>query len=241
MNIFSNRFVFAIVVLIVVGGVSVGAVFAFGYRFTKVLDLKNIDNPQALVQAISKHIAVNLQESPSIATVQKPDVLRSQNAFFYRDAQEGDRVVVWTDKVVLYSPSKDRLLSVLPVTAAQVPPQATMVIAPSPVSSPLAADAEKVSKVGQVTIDVRNGTGRSGLGSVAAQKLKQAGYTVLSPMDAHGVQSKTVLYKSMNADLDKIMMEIRALVPSQIVTELPKGETAAKGDIVIILGQDYSK
>lgn len=65
-----------------------------------------------LVQTVFKHIFLpsgNVQ----ISTVVKPDELRKVNPVFYQFAKEGDKVLIYADRAILYDPVADKVLDVI--------------------------------------------------------------------------------------------------------------------------------
>lgn len=77
------------------------------------------EDPQALVEAVARHMVVPGDEEPTIATVSDLNALKDQA--FFRNAQVGDKVLIYmkSQRAILYSPSLDRILEVGPVTGVQ--------------------------------------------------------------------------------------------------------------------------
>ena len=115
-------------VLIVVGGAMVfmGTTTPASQKpMPKVVAL-TADDISTLIAKVARHIVIRTDEKPTVATIQDAQILRTQNPDFYKDAKNGDRLLIWSDKAVLYSTSQDKILSVLPiripaVAAAQKP------------------------------------------------------------------------------------------------------------------------
>ena len=189
---------------------------------------------KALIDKIGMHILINRSESPTVATVQDADMLRSQNPQFYKDAQNGDRLVIWSDKAILYSPARDVLLAVLPVSLpAAAVEHATGTAAFS------ASSSEQASE--QATIEVRNGSGIPGLGRAMAEKLKAAGLDVLPATDAKvKTYATTVIVKANDKPLP-ITLEALIEVTGASVVPAPPVEGAIKGDFLVIVGADAKK
>ena len=64
-----------------------------------------------LVQTVFKHIFLpsgNVQ----VATVVKADEMRKVNPVFYQFAKEGDKVLIYVDRAILYDPVADKVLDV---------------------------------------------------------------------------------------------------------------------------------
>ncbi len=94
-------------------------------KYKKALDL------ETLLERVSRLIIVPRGETPTVATVDDANAMRLQDPSFYRDAENGDRVLVWSDKAVLYSMSHDALLAVLPIAGPAPAPTPPADIPPS--------------------------------------------------------------------------------------------------------------
>lgn len=184
---------------------------------------------QALVQKVASHIVIKMDETPTVATVQDPDVLRAQSPVFYKDAQAGDRLLIWSDKAVLYSPSTDRILAVLPISLPS---------AASPTSTRATATAQAVQNV---MVEIRNGSGTAGLGRTFSIRLKSEGFpNILPPTDARSTSTypHTIIIGSATATA--AVSKLQELTGA-IIKELPASEAPMKGDVLLILGADARK
>lgn len=54
-------------------------------------------------------------ESPTIATIVDADALRGENELFYKDAQNGDKLIIFSDKAILFREGEDLVVNVAPV------------------------------------------------------------------------------------------------------------------------------
>ncbi|MFZ2804068.1 MAG: LytR C-terminal domain-containing protein [Patescibacteria group bacterium] len=187
-----------------------------------------------LIQAVARHIVINPTEAPTVATIQDANLLRTQNPDFYKDAQNGDKLLIWSDKAVLYSPTRDILLAVLPVS---LPPGGA-----SSTASTAGSNAPQATQPAEhATIEVRNGSGVPGLGNDLAAKLKSAGLTVLTPTNARGTDyPHTIIVNATDAPLPQTIAELQSMTNAQVVTK-PTVEGTVKGDILVIVGADYQK
>lgn len=78
-----------------------------------------VESPKDLLAAVSKHIILP-NGDPAIFVIQDPATLITQQPFFV-GAQKDDRLLVYTvaGKAIIYSPSRDILVNVGPVTFDQ--------------------------------------------------------------------------------------------------------------------------
>lgn len=74
---------------------------------------------QKIVSKVSKLILLP-EENPQIVIVQDVDKLRPLQPFF-KDAENGDYVLVYQNLALIYSPTKNKLINVGPVTRENAP------------------------------------------------------------------------------------------------------------------------
>jgi hypothetical protein len=118
--------------------VAVVAVVTTGYFYNQVRILKQ--NPQTIAQheasdlvaKVSKLIMLPVGETPTVATVSDPSLLKDQP--FFALAKKGDKVLIYAQakKAILYSVSMDKIIDVAPLNigaqAAVTPPVAAPAI-----------------------------------------------------------------------------------------------------------------
>lgn len=68
------------------------------------------NNPQQIIEAVSRHILLPTS-TPQIAAVQDANKLSNSQAFF-KDALNGDVVLVYETTIIIYRPSKDIVVAV---------------------------------------------------------------------------------------------------------------------------------
>jgi hypothetical protein len=186
------------------------------------------ENFDVLIANVARHIAVNMSESPSIATIEDPEALRAQNPAFYAMASKGDRLLIWSDKAVLYSATEDKILAVIPLQ----PPPAIETTTSTPSETP-----EEIP-----TVQVRNGSGVAGLGRTMTTKIADAGMKTLAARDAtvRTVYAETLIYVASGKTYPTWLPKLEQLTKGRVVTELP-GEADLKGDVVVVLGTNASR
>lgn len=189
-----------------------------------------------LIERVGGHIMIAQNEMPTIATVQDPDALREKDPDFYRYAQAGDRLLVWSDKAVLYSERKDRLLAVFPVASRSG--SASTSIFEDNLSTGTSTEEILLKSA---KIEIRNGTRITGLARNLSTKLKALGYNVLSTRDAvRKNYTNTLVVTVKDEKFNPIAAKIVEFVGGQVVS-LPVVETGVRGDVLVILGTDYSQ
>ena len=102
-----------LVVLVVVGGL---AIYYYRAAQSNAPQSNNQANIVALVAKVGQLIVLPQGETPTVATVVDPNVLKSQP--FFANAAKGDLVLIYTaaKKAILYDPSVNKIVEVAPVT-----------------------------------------------------------------------------------------------------------------------------
>ncbi len=208
-------------------GIVLGA--AFGDRLLDrgiPVRVSNVPEINRLIEKVSRHIVVSASENPTVATVQSPDLLRQQNPVFYKDVETGDRLIVWSDRAVLYSTKRDLILAAI-VTPTQPAGGPTAQQAGTN-AAPLPAD---------FSFEVRNGTGKPGSAKWLGDRLTEAKFTVKAVGDAAKTYPTTqVIFLTDRAK--KIDPQQLLPLTGGAVGTLPSGEKASSADVLIILGTD---
>ena len=75
---------------------------------------QNREAAQKVIERVKKHMVISTDIEPTVATIVKVEELRKKNPF-YSKAENGDHLVVTTDRAILYDPDKDIILDVVPV------------------------------------------------------------------------------------------------------------------------------
>lgn len=170
-----------------------------------------------LVSEVRALVQIADEDAPAVATVTDVELLRAQSPLFYRDAQNGDRLLVWKDKIVLYSAAQGR------------------VIAAQPIELPSAEEAAPQKET--PTIVVRNASGRAGLAANVTDRLSADGYRVSDPGNAAASYPRSVIVVAEGKSFPQTVNALLAVIGGE-VQALPAGEPPFSEDILVILGAD---
>ncbi|MDL1953401.1 LytR family transcriptional regulator [Candidatus Uhrbacteria bacterium UHB] len=181
---------------------------------------------ESIVTKVSRHLLVNPNEAPYVATITNIDLVRQNNPVFYKDAEQGDKVLIWSDKAVVYSPTKDKLVAVM----TSIPPD----LSQQPTSTP--SEPEK-----QANIEIRNGSRVAGAASRLRTTLRESGMTVISIGDAGAVYEETLIIDLTGGAVANAITALAEAIPeAQATSVLPDTERATTADILILIGRDVS-
>lgn len=97
------------------------ALIAIGYLLNTAFFLKDQlskqieQNPQAIVDAVSKLIILPTNETPTVATI--TDLSKLDGQLFFADAKLGDKVLIYTQaqKAILYDPAANKIVEIAPL------------------------------------------------------------------------------------------------------------------------------
>lgn len=125
------------VVLIV--GLAILAVSFYKRSMTLATELKKLtvmneqlqtgNNPESIAEAkaiidkVKKHIEIPSDVEPTVATIVDVEALKSRNDF-YKNAKNGDHLIVTPTRAILYDPDTDMILDVVPVQLQSPAPAA---------------------------------------------------------------------------------------------------------------------
>lgn len=208
-------------------GFFLGKVYEQRTFFSSVrVTVSKVPEINTLIERVSRHIVVDQNENPTVATVEDAGTLRAQNALFYRDALSGDKLLVWNNRAILYSPSRDKVL------AAMVVQDVGTLQEKQPVSS--APIVQEVPK--NITFELRNGSGVTGATKKLREELIQAGYVVSGVQNASGVYNGTIIVPMTNTGISVDQSALSSLVHGTY-EPLPPSEAKSTADVLVIIGK----
>lgn len=201
-----------------------GSIEASQLQVREGVDPKEVEQ---VIKRVRELVVTNDQELPAVATIEDVSVLRPQNPVLYRDAQNGDRVLLWQDLIVVFSSTRQRVLAVMPIIGSG---------APTANAQP-AEQAQNTPVPETPTIEVRNGTPTAGLARVLSDQLKSMGFTVLAPTDAQNKgYVKTKIWVSTDKPFPETLKRLLEVTGGEVVNTLPS-EGSTQADILIIVGK----
>jgi hypothetical protein len=174
------------------------------------------NTPEALVERVSQLILVDANETPEIFTVEDPEAFRANQGITVSISQ-GDKVLQWKDQWVVYSPTADKIITIL----APIPPTPP---APEP----------------EATVEIRNGSGAAGAASRMQQTVRGAGLTVARIGDAavRRPSGGTVIIDLSGGTVPNTIAKLLEILPDAEVSTLPSGEPAGEASVLIVIGQE---
>jgi cytoskeletal protein RodZ len=108
-------------------------VIALGYMFWKNKELSKPEAQtklaeqasQSVIDSVSKLIIVP-EDKPTVATITDVDKLREANESFYKNAQNGDMLLLYSTQAIIYRSAENKIVNVAPVVVSpDAPPEAS--------------------------------------------------------------------------------------------------------------------
>lgn len=207
----------------------VGLYAAFGSKSAEGLTLTQRIKIKKTEQKIASLFDVP-KERPKTAFIVDINKLKQTQPFFSY-AENGDLVLKYIDRIVVFRPSTGKIISMGPLQ-----PDAQQTAVPEKEKqTPVVIESITVG-----SFEVRNGTSVSGLAKKIAGTVTAAYPEMtlkVSGNAAKDTYEKTVVYSKSGAK-NTAVDKIAALLKTQVVTVLPTGEKDTAQDILIIVGAD---
>jgi hypothetical protein len=189
---------------------------------------------EQLIARVGRFLVLPSDEQPSVAAISDAQEL-AQRQSFYKDAQDGNILIVYSNKAIIYDAVADQLVNVGPIvrTDTELAPTASDSSAPTPTP-----EATPVPVA--ITVEVRNGTQTPGLASALANQLRESElYEVEAVGDATTGYDNTVIVFLASDDEAKAatVAGLAEELNATVVTELPTGERATSHEVLILIGQ----
>lgn len=200
------------------------AAFVWSYmNYQKAKDQLHAQGAQALSQQEVRHIVRSVgklimlpEGEPTIAVIK--DVTALQQQPFFKNAQNGDVVLVYKEQAIIYSPKRGIVVNVGPVVKDQ-----NTTSTPSEVAAPV-----------ETSVEVRNGSTIVGKATNVGDEIDALdGFKVATTTNAKNKDyAKTIIVNLKAKDVSALESKFGVTA----VTALPVGEASSTADVVVILG-----
>ncbi len=240
-----------VIILIIAMGLSAAYLLIKGINVadysSKNAETSNSPDEQAadsvtgnVVDRVKKHILVNENEAPYVATISNIDLVRARNPVFYQDASQGDKVLIWSDKAIIYSESLDKIVSV--TTSIPSNMEKTLEdVGEGDVGEQQDGEGQEseeavVEELEEVTIEIRNGTRVAGAASRLKAELTKLGVDVERIGDAANAYEGTRIIDLTGGKANTVVQTIVDATEGTLSSDMPEGEPASGSNILVIIG-----
>lgn len=238
-------------IVAVIAGVAASA-FYYHQQYKaaqKILSSNAKLNPhetEMLVEKIGQLMILPTDEIPMIATISNKDQLMKAdqiNAAFFSNSANGDKILIYkkAGKAVIYRPSTNQLVEVGPVNIEQKQTaEAVAGIETTASDSAKTEEGTSTPSTEPISVTILNGTKTPGLAKKAEGEINSPQLKVVARGNAVNDQEKTIVV-DLTGKQASGAQTIAARLKGSVVKTLPEGEVQPSSDILIILGQDYTK
>lgn len=172
--------------------------------------------------------------TPTLATVTDETKLADQS--FFKNAENGDKVLIFPDKAILFRPSANKIIEVAQVNLNE---QNQM----TPTGTPSGSIIPTAAQTAKLKIALYNGTTRVGITSIAERqiKTKMPNIEVVLKESADKENYEKTLIDDLSNKQGNLVKELISAIGGQETNlgqlkDLPSYKDA---EIVIILGKDF--
>ncbi len=187
----------------------------------------------SLTERVGKHILITEKEAPRVYTINNIDLVRQKNPDFYKDAQQGDKVLIWKDRAIIYSEQIDRIVAVATATPLVRLSEEDPSEQGDETSSALSIDQLRAS----TTIEIRNGSRKNGEAGKLKQTLTEAGFVVTKIGDAGAVYVGTQIIDLTGGGAMPIVEALLEPTNGSVTSTVPVTERPSEANILILIGR----
>jgi hypothetical protein len=187
----------------------------------------------SLLDRVKNHILITEQEAPRIYTINNIDLVRQKNPAFYENAEQGDRVLIWKDRAIIYSEKLDRIVAV--ATAAPLVRLSEEDAAAQEGGMPPATSIDQLRA--STTIEIRNGSRKNGEASRLKQTLTEAGFMITKIGDAGAVYAGTQIIDLTGGSAMPIVEALLEPTNGSVTSTVPVTERPSEANILILIGR----
>ncbi len=84
---------------------------------------RNEEESTKIVTKVSLILFTESEDEPTVARIDDPDVLRQANAEFYKNAEEGDYLILYPQRAIIYREGENIIINVAPIiNSSQITP-----------------------------------------------------------------------------------------------------------------------
>lgn len=85
---------------------------------------RNEEESTRIVTEVSLILFTESEDEPTVARIDDPDVLRQANAEFYKNAAEGDYLILYPQRAIIYREDENIVINVAPIiNSSQITPE----------------------------------------------------------------------------------------------------------------------
>lgn len=79
---------------------------------------KSEEESKQIISQLSKTLLVKSDAEPTVARIEDPDTLKQANPDFYADAVEGDYLILYPQRAIIFRSSENKIVNIAPIIDA---------------------------------------------------------------------------------------------------------------------------
>ncbi len=229
-------------------GIIVGFIFAIalGYWFLQNRSMNGTEalNPEqvkTLIATVGEYVVLPEGIDPGevkVAAVQDAAMLMKSSSFF-KDAQNGDQLLIFPTKLVLFRPSQNKVVNISAPAGLQqdtnVATNAAVAAGENASSTPSSTKPEALTE--ELSVEIRNGSGVPGLAgkykTALAKDVTRATVNKTGNAANEDYSETVIVYTKA-----KNISDIENVFKVKSIGTLPAGEATTNADVLVILGKN---
>ncbi len=214
------------------------------YFYTQFKNTSTSDSEQEIAETVEKvsDIFMLPDEIPSLATVTQKELLAEQP--FFNNAQNGDKVLIYVKagKAILYRPSEHKIIEVAPINAVDTETQKQKTTQQQESNkTEMIQNEEDTSQL--LSVVLYNGSQTVGITTQVATQLESRfnWIDIAERESAQRTDYETTVIIDLKGSYTESVLKIAEELNAKVEAVIPDSEIVPESDILIIIGNDYSK
>jgi hypothetical protein len=109
-----------VLALLLVGALAAGGFFYSKYKSVssdpkKAVASKNASETKDVLDAVNRVIFTESDKQPTVARVESPDTLKKSNPDFYKNVTNGDYLILYPQRAIVFRKSENKIINVAPI------------------------------------------------------------------------------------------------------------------------------
>lgn len=222
---------------------SVGMAFYYHKKYETVVTSRPESEVESIIKVISSVVDLPQGEVPTLATVTDKEKVKDQP--FFARAENGDKVLIYANskKAYLFRPVANRVIDMTTLseetTQKQIEQPVTMPTSQNQQEKETVVQKEDKDQQAKIKVAIYNGTTKKGITQTFEDFLE--GKFTQTEVVAKETAVKQDYEKTVIVDVSGKQSALAGEMAENLqaqLQDLPEGEVAPAGDILIILGAD---
>lgn len=105
------------ILYLLIGILALSNVVLIVFSFNLVKEQRRANSTELpLIDRVGDQIIIDQTEEPTIATIEDINTLKAVKPEIYKNAENGDKILVFSDRVIIYREKDDLIVNVIPLS-----------------------------------------------------------------------------------------------------------------------------